>query len=360
MEHNELLSDKVSIAFLAPERLMQMFSLSSTDIALLAANRTALFSRIDRLATEITGGLDAFSGMETLIGDMYTTDSFAKMLRGFLRDYFEGACDAEHIQDRDRMGRLFHRFDVYPKDFLPFLAYVQEKMQTELYTVLGNGESAILTVKAFDRFFRLDCAVIVDAYRANEAMRDRQEEKRLRHYADALEKKMFQMTATLEDLAQKDPLTGLYNQRGFYDNLYRELGNGKRHKWPVSIVYFDLNKFGEFNENEGRRAGDRLLNIMAASMADTYRETDILCRYTYDDFVVIMPNAKAKDAAMVCRRLIEKFRKRNVYGVAFCMGVAQTGPEEFCSPDELLDKAVENMKEAQVSLKNPKEFLLKS
>lgn len=356
---NELPSEKVSIAFLEPDRLMQMFNLSSTDIALLSTNRTALFARIDKLAAETMTAFDVFEGMRALLGEVYTAESFSKKMRDFLRDYFEGACDAEHIQDRDRWGRLFHRFEIYPKDFMPFLAFVQEKMESEIRHVMGDGENALLTVKAFDRFFRLDTAVIVDAFRTAEAGRDKTDEKRLRHYVDSLEKKLFQMTESLEELTQKDPLTNLYNQRGFYDNLYREIGNGKRHKWPVSIVYFDLNKFGEFNEAQGRRAGDRLLNIMAAAMTDTYRETDILCRYGYDDFVVIMPNAIAKDAAKVCRRLIEKFRKRNVYGVAFCMGVAQTGPDEFCSPDDLLDKAVENMKEAQVSLKDPKEFLLK-
>ena len=358
-DKKDFLSDKVSISFLEPEQLMDLFRLTPDDVALLGKYRAQLFAGFNAVAEKTVMTINRFNGFSALFDEVFTPETFTKKLRDFLVDYLEGSCDAVHVQACDRWGRLFYRFGIYPKDFMPFLACVQEGATSAVKDVFGAGEEAFALCKALERYFRLDTTVILDAFRSADAVRDKKEENRRERYVETLERKLARMQASLEEVSQKDMLTGLYNQRGFYDNLYRELATAKRHKWSLSLVYFDLNGFTAFNGEQGRRAGDRLLNMLASSIAETFRESDTVCRYGYDDFCCILPDTNAVNSRVVCKRLIEKFRKVNLYGVAFCTGIADTGPSAYCSADELVERAAKNMRQARLSLKSVGEFLLK-
>lgn len=355
----DLLAEKLYLSVKETEAALQLFGLSQTDIALLSSCRAAIFPRLDKIARDMADKLYMYPDLARLVEDVSSKEAFPKIIRDYMRDYFGGSFDEAYIDLRTRIGALFFRFDIQPKLFFPISAYLQQRLEAEIIQLLGKTDTGILACGSLGKCIRLDNMVIMSSFLSAKEYADRAEENKLETYAKTMEQKVDRLTQSLEDLSQKDPLTGLYNPRGFFDNLYRELSNAKRHKWALCVVYFDFNGFTEFNESEGRRVGDKLLNVMAATLADTYRETDILCRYKGDEFCVIMPNTVATDARKVCKRVIEKFRLRSTYGLAFCIGLAQTGPKDFMAPDDLLYVASENVKIAQSAISDKSEFYLK-
>ncbi len=355
----DLLAEKLVMSEQEIETTLQLLDFSSTDVSLLTSARAAMFPRLEALARDMTEKAMLAPEMKQMISELSSAKDFQKIVRDYMRDYFGGACDEKYIETRVKAGALYYRFDIQPKLFIPIASYMQQALEVELIQALGKTDTGILACRSLSKFVRLDNMLVMEGFDEARQRFEAENERKRSAYSSMLERKVARLTQSIADLSQKDPLTGLYNARGLFDNLYRELGNAQRHKWPLSLILFDFNGFREFMEAEGRRVGDKLLNIMAATLTDAYRETDIICRYKDDQFCVVMPNAVAADARKVCRRVIEKFRQRSTYGLAFCMGLVQTGPKEFVSADDLMDVAVENVNVAQAAISDKSEFFLK-
>jgi diguanylate cyclase (GGDEF)-like protein len=90
-----------------------------------------------------------------------------------------------------------------------------------------------------------------------------------------------------------DTLTGTFNRRAF------EEGTGLEEAGASfgAIVVFDLDKFKEVNDTFGHRSGDRLLRHFATVLRARLRPSDKLYRWGGDEFLLVMPRAKAADAA---------------------------------------------------------------
>ncbi len=355
----DLLAEKLVMSENETEAVLGLLDFSSTDVSLLSSARAAMFPKLELLSRDLAQKAMQAPQMKQMITELSTPEDFPKSVRDYMRDYFGGACDEKYIETRAKAGALYYRFDIQPKLFIPMTSYMQQILEVELIQALGKTDTGILACRSLSKFVRLDNMLIMQAFDEARQRGEAETERKRAAYSLMLERKVARLTQAMEDLSQKDPLTGLYNARGLFDNLYREIGNAKRHKWGICLVYFDFNGFREFNETEGRRVGDKLLNIMAATLTDAYRETDIICRYKDDQFCVIMPNTVAADARKVCKRVIDKFRQRSTYGLAFCMGLAQTGPKEFLAPDDFLYVASENVKIAQGAISDKSEFFLK-
>jgi diguanylate cyclase (GGDEF)-like protein len=90
-----------------------------------------------------------------------------------------------------------------------------------------------------------------------------------------------------------DTLTGTFNRRAF------EEGTGLEEAGASfgAIVVFDLDKFKEVNDTFGHRSGDRLLRHFATVLRARLRPSDKLYRWGGDEFLLVMPRARAADAA---------------------------------------------------------------
>lgn len=153
----------------------------------------------------------------------------------------------------------------------------------------------------------------------------------------------------LEELATRDPLTGLFNRRYFFEQLYREISRSKRYDDPVSLVMFDIDHFKKINDDHGHTVGDRVLQFLSDLMQESFRELDVLCRYGGEEFVVLMPNTdydNARAAAERFRALIESSEFPEGPPVTISGGVGQYGygtADDFISAvDALLYQSKEN------------------
>ena len=69
-----------------------------------------------------------------------------------------------------------------------------------------------------------------------------------------------------KDSARRDYLTGLVNQKGFYEALGVEIARHRRENCPMSVAFLDCDNFKEVNDGLGHKAGDRLLRTLAQTM----------------------------------------------------------------------------------------------
>ena len=78
----------------------------------------------------------------------------------------------------------------------------------------------------------------------------------------------------------------------------------RRHGWKIGVLFIDIDRFKSVNDRFGHQIGDELLVLVARCLAGCLRETDTLCRYGGDEFVVLLGHIRqAGDAAKVARKL---------------------------------------------------------
>jgi diguanylate cyclase (GGDEF)-like protein len=101
------------------------------------------------------------------------------------------------------------------------------------------------------------------------------------------------LAAQWRDGADRDPLTGLLNRRGFLGRLGDEVERVARTGEPLAVVFIDLDNFKDVNDRHGHLAGDRLLLQVATALDDCLGASSVLGRWGGDEFVVALPGASA-------------------------------------------------------------------
>jgi diguanylate cyclase (GGDEF)-like protein/PAS domain S-box-containing protein len=115
-----------------------------------------------------------------------------------------------------------------------------------------------------------------------------------------------QLTETnkrLEDLAARDPLTGLLNRRAFDERLQQEISRARRHDATLSAFILDVDHFKQINHAEGHNVGDALLAELAGIITQGVRDSDVVARYGGDEFIVLAPETSRAGALAVAERI---------------------------------------------------------
>jgi diguanylate cyclase (GGDEF)-like protein len=112
----------------------------------------------------------------------------------------------------------------------------------------------------------------------------------------------------IENLAQNDSLTGLYNQRMFNEVWQREHAKCERDRSAYALLMVDIDKLGEINEAFGHEAGNSALTLVAQCLQRSIRATDHAARFGGDEFAVLLPGASPEVAEAVVKRV-----RHNVY-----------------------------------------------
>ena len=115
-----------------------------------------------------------------------------------------------------------------------------------------------------------------------------------------LEKELLELSIT-------DGLTGLHNQRHFYNELDKEMERSKRQRTTLSLLLFDLDDFKLFNDIHGHLEGDNVLKSVARVVLKSIRRMDSAYRYGGDEFTVILPGATQEEGAQVADRIRKSF-----------------------------------------------------
>jgi diguanylate cyclase (GGDEF)-like protein len=143
------------------------------------------------------------------------------------------------------------------------------------------------------------------------------------------------------DQAIRDPLTGLYNRRFFYESLDKELHRTERYGSTVSIALFDIDDFKAINDNLGHAAGDDALRRIAHVVQGLMRGTDSFARLGGEEFALLLPETDQLHALLVAERLRTAIARHRILPdrrVTVSAGVSSC-PQDATSPDELIKQA---------------------
>ncbi len=111
------------------------------------------------------------------------------------------------------------------------------------------------------------------------------------------------LSESLRQRADTDPLTGLLNRNGFLALAARERGIADRTHTSLTIAVLDLNGFKQINDRLGHAAGDRVLAELGREWQTRLRAGDILARHGGDEFVLLLPATSLREATEVLERL---------------------------------------------------------
>ncbi len=128
-------------------------------------------------------------------------------------------------------------------------------------------------------------------------MQDVTERKRMEEQLNASLAEKEVLVQSLNELATRDGLTGLYNHRTFYKLLEDELARAQRFNLPVSLLMLDIDHFKHVNDTYGHLAGDAVLKGLSELLSRQARAIDRVCRYGGEEITVILPESDLEAAA---------------------------------------------------------------
>ena len=139
----------------------------------------------------------------------------------------------------------------------------------------------------------------------------------------------------LRELATKDPLTGLWNARAFYDMANQMISLGQRNTSPHCTLFIDLDHFKSINDLYGHATGDTVLRAVAGSVANSCRESDIVARIGGEEFVVFLPDTEVSGAMLLAEKIRQNVEAlmhatpdNQSYRITLSIGVANSASSD--------------------------------
>ena len=117
--------------------------------------------------------------------------------------------------------------------------------------------------------------------------------------------------------ASMDPLTGMFNRRGFAEATSRVIEREANAGRPVTVMIFDIDHFKSINDRFGHPAGDEILKLFAAVVVNTLRITDLSGRIGGEEFAALLP-CSLEEGVIAAERVREAFESSGI--------VDETGP----------------------------------
>lgn len=175
----------------------------------------------------------------------------------------------------------------------------------------------------------------------------------------AIGERILTLQAQLQELAIRDPLTGLFNRRAFDTRLEGEMQRAERYGRPLSLIMIDLDHFKFYNDANGHPQGDILLQEASQVIQAGVRSTDVVARYGGEEFVVILPETPVAAALIVAKDIQETVAahpfprcERQPGGqLTISLGVASY-PEDTGNAQQLLQRVDEVLYQAKRNGRN--------
>ncbi len=166
-------------------------------------------------------------------------------------------------------------------------------------------------------------------------------------------------TKELQDLANKDDLTGLYNHRYFQEYLGRSIEEIDKTNSEVSLLFMDIDYFKNYNDINGHQAGDLLLKSIGQILKSNIRENDIVARYGGEEFAAVLPYTNEEDAIEIGEKIRNAIQNNDFYGqenqpnknITISIGVS-TYPTKATTKHQLINTADDALYRAKSFNKN--------
>jgi diguanylate cyclase (GGDEF)-like protein len=111
--------------------------------------------------------------------------------------------------------------------------------------------------------------------------------------------------------ASVDPLTGMFNRRGFAEACSRVIEREAKAGRPVTVMIFDIDHFKSINDRFGHPAGDEILKLFATVVINNVRISDLSGRVGGEEFAALLP-CSLEEGVIVAERVREAFETSGI------------------------------------------------
>lgn len=137
-----------------------------------------------------------------------------------------------------------------------------------------------------------------------------------------------------------DPLTRLWNRRFGMATLNQSMARARRSGTELTVLMIDIDQFKKLNDTYGHARGDIALRTTAEVLRKTLRRSDMICRYGGEEFLVVLPETAAEEAALLAARLFIEIETRgHEVQLPLTASIGQTSLRETDTTDSLLLRA---------------------
>jgi diguanylate cyclase (GGDEF)-like protein/PAS domain S-box-containing protein len=150
-----------------------------------------------------------------------------------------------------------------------------------------------------------------------------------------IEAEREELLVQVQEMARRDPLTGLPNRRALEEQLPQVMARARRSGSPLSLAILDIDHFKHYNDTHGHLAGDEVLRACARAWDGALRGEDTVARVGGEEFLVLLPDTDDEQAA----EIIERLRARTPMDQTCSAGLASWDHTETI--DDLLRRADE-------------------
>lgn len=163
----------------------------------------------------------------------------------------------------------------------------------------------------------------------------------------------------LENIANVDGLTELYNHRYFHEILRKSISDVNKNGGFVSLIFIDIDYFKHYNDLYGHQKGDYVLKKVGEVIKGCIRTNDIVARYGGEEFAVILPNTNEATAVLIAEKIRNNIEETYFEGeenqpngkITSSIGVS-IYPEKSNSDIELIKNADDALYRAKFFKKN--------
>lgn len=183
-----------------------------------------------------------------------------------------------------------------------------------------------------------------------------EQNSQLKIMLDKLEKSQDEVelkNKKLKILATRDPLTGCFNRRAFFEISNLAFSNAKTHGQALSCVMFDLDHFKSINDRHGHAGGDLILKGVSNLVRSSLRKSDIFGRYGGEEFCIFLRDTDIENAAKMAERFRRMIETHDFGGIqasaSFGVSGIECGAKEV---SELVDQADQQLYKAKNNGRN--------
>jgi diguanylate cyclase (GGDEF)-like protein len=314
-----------------------------------------LYLKSDRLNAFPRGDLDPVEGIASLIASAFDNLHARERVRES-NEYMQAILEsAKHLAvlSTDTLGyvmtssvgsetifRLSQR-QIVGKDILTL--FTDPRFRGELAAYIANPEIATIEhTKLAQRGAEAISYLDVSLQRVHDS--DKHLQGFLYIVQDVTENVFLE--SRLESLSITDELTGLYNRRHFFSTITGEMERCHRFQRSISLCFFDLDRFKQFNDTHGHLKGDQALKDAAELVLGLVRSrVDTCYRYGGDEFTIIMPETVIDNARAVAERIRERLSRHFQNEITASIGVVSSVDNQ--EAEDLVERADRAMYDAK-------------
>lgn len=160
-----------------------------------------------------------------------------------------------------------------------------------------------------------------------------------------LHKELREANEKLQEMVERDYLTGLFNMRSIYERIDFELKRARRYKRHVSAIMLDMDHFKSVNDKNDHLFGSFVLKEVGQIITNTMREIDFAARYGGDEFLIVLMETNEEGTRTFCERLRKNIKDhefndgKNKIKLTVSIGYAVVSGDQECDARVLVRDA---------------------